>query len=384
MANRFWVGGGSANTWVATGNTNWSATSGGANNASVPGSADTAIFDANSGAGNSVISAGIVIALLNCTGYTGTITHNASVVLQIAGTGTITLVSGMTYTVGNISSSIIRFAGSPTPTQTLFTGGKILGSIQVGSSISTILTLGDALTCAGGIDCETGNFTTAGFAVESLWFLAGFQDLGVQLDTQNTTWTITGNDTQAPNLGGQTVWHAGPINNAGFYYQNGTNSFLKFTDTTANIKTVLDEGGSPNNYPTIWFTGIGIGDYRILGFWGNTLFNSVLVGIQDDNTSAHNLILQSGIFGVFNITNWNVNGVNCSTRIALQSSTPGTQASIIDASGTDASQYITIKDIAASGGATFNATFASNISNNTGWNFLSACPITSSLIPSFF
>jgi hypothetical protein len=56
----------------------------------------------------------------------------------------------------------------------------------------------------------------------------------------------------------------------------------------------------------------------------------------------------------------------------LQSSTAGTQATISDPSGTNDVSYLTIKDINATGGATWNA-FTSNqnvdAGNNAGWDF---------------
>src|SRR3990167_5450854 len=82
-ASRYWVGGGASSNWNATGNTNWSATSGGANNASVPTASDDVFFDSNSGTGNSVISASHSIKSLDCTGYAGTLTHNAIRTLSI-------------------------------------------------------------------------------------------------------------------------------------------------------------------------------------------------------------------------------------------------------------------------------------------------------------
>ena len=55
----------------------------------------------------------------------------------------------------------------------------------------------------------------------------------------------------------------------------------------------------------------------------------------------------------------------------LGSTTPGTQATISDASGTDTVSYLTIKDSNATGGATWNALAITNVDagNNTGWLF---------------
>jgi hypothetical protein len=58
----------------------------------------------------------------------------------------------------------------------------------------------------------------------------------------------------------------------------------------------------------------------------------------------------------------------------LQSTLLGTQATLSDASGTNSVSYLTIQDINATGGATFNAypyNFNSDAGNNTGWNGLS-------------
>lgn len=60
------------------------------------------------------------------------------------------------------------------------------------------------------------------------------------------------------------------------------------------------------------------------------------------------------------------------TQRFLQSDTPGTRATITDPSGTNAATYLTIQDIAATGGATWNAFLSSgnaDAGNNTGWDF---------------
>jgi len=62
----------------------------------------------------------------------------------------------------------------------------------------------------------------------------------------------------------------------------------------------------------------------------------------------------------------------------LQSTLAGTQATISQASGTVNASYLTIQDINATGGATFNALFSNNNANggnNNGWNF-GIVPIT--------
>jgi hypothetical protein len=60
------------------------------------------------------------------------------------------------------------------------------------------------------------------------------------------------------------------------------------------------------------------------------------------------------------------------TQKFLQATTNGSRATLSQASGTVSASYLTIKDSAATGGATFIAsTTNSNVDsgNNTGWNF---------------
>jgi hypothetical protein len=54
----------------------------------------------------------------------------------------------------------------------------------------------------------------------------------------------------------------------------------------------------------------------------------------------------------------------------LQSTTPGTQATISDASGTDSVTYLSVQDSNATGGAVWDATSTTNVNagNNAGWS----------------
>jgi hypothetical protein len=66
----------------------------------------------------------------------------------------------------------------------------------------------------------------------------------------------------------------------------------------------------------------------------------------------------------------------------LQSTTPGTQATLSDSSDTNSVNYLTIRDINATGGAIFEAYVTNNnvnAGNNTGWDFY---PVTNSIYDS--
>jgi hypothetical protein len=58
----------------------------------------------------------------------------------------------------------------------------------------------------------------------------------------------------------------------------------------------------------------------------------------------------------------------------LSATTPGSQATLSDASGTNSVTYLTIQDSNATGGAVWNAYDSTNVNagNNTGWNFTNA------------
>ncbi|MFN4910180.1 MAG: beta strand repeat-containing protein, partial [Flavobacteriales bacterium] len=85
-------------------------------------------------------------------------------------------------------------------------------------------------------------------------------------------------------------------------------------------------------------------------------------------TSNNTYSLQAGRTAT--VTNNISFGAVCFGGVTLQSATVGTQAIITKTSGTVNGQNLTIKDINATGGATYNAYGSTNMGNNTGWNFL--------------
>lgn len=134
MANRFWVGG--TATWDATAGTKWAATSGGAGGQAVPTAADDVFFDAASGANTVTLSASSVARSIDCTGFTGTLSHPAATTISIgdatAGASNIALklVAGMTYTLGDPATSAITFASTSATKQTVAFGGKTVGNLN--------------------------------------------------------------------------------------------------------------------------------------------------------------------------------------------------------------------------------------------------------------
>lgn len=110
----------------------WSTTSGGSADTTKPTASDDVFLDGSSG--NVTIDAASVAKSVTCTGYTGTLTHNA---FSLTVSGNITFVSGMTYTPLNTSVIVLNAAGV-----TLTTGGKLLPSLTSNNT----MTLGDNLS----------------------------------------------------------------------------------------------------------------------------------------------------------------------------------------------------------------------------------------------
>ncbi|MEI6767299.1 MAG: hypothetical protein WCM76_16840, partial [Bacteroidota bacterium] len=69
-------------------------------------------------------------------------------------------------------------------------------------------------------------------------------------------------------------------------------------------------------------------------------------------------------------TDFIANGA-CGNNVSIQSSSNGTKATISKSTGTINVDYVTLKDNQASGGATYNATNTTVISNVSGWNVTS-------------
>lgn len=222
MANRFWVGGGSSTNWNATANTNWSATNGGPNNATVPTSVDDVFFTSLSGAGAKVISANISIQSLDCTGHTGTITHNAAVTLTLAGNGGVfKLVAGMTYTLGNATTSALAFTGT-SGNMLITTGTKVLGNVDFNglggtrtlqdafnTGVLATITLTAGTLDANGQNLSIGAFTAAiGTAVRTLTMGSGNWTVNTNAGTQWNT-SVATNFTL--NAGTSTIISAGGV-----------------------------------------------------------------------------------------------------------------------------------------------------------------------------
>jgi hypothetical protein len=353
MAARFWVGG--TGTWNAASTTNWSATSGGASGASAPVAADTVTFDANSGTGTCTTAAGAVCTsatlnsstlaltlganltqasfftltlgslnlnnnVLSCSQFSSS---NANIRSIAFGTGNITL-TGNNLTIWNTTTATnLTYTGTPLANATYSgaTGTRTV-STSSGSKISLNVSAGADIVTTGG----TSSF----------------------IDLNLTGFSGTFNNV-ARNISGNYIFSATATIQAGAGAQtfNGTSGTQQIT---TNAKTL--------DFP-LTFNGVG-------------------------GTFAFQDALTQGSTRAFTITNGTVQlkaGVtstvgsfvanNASTKY-LQSTTPGTQATISQASGTVTVSDLTIQDSNATGGASWTA-YADyeniDAGNNDGWDF---------------
>ncbi len=168
MANRYWVGG--TATADNTAGSKWSATSGGTGGSSAPTAADDVFFDSNSGSGTVTLASTFAARSVNFTGFVGTLSHPAAVTPSIgdatAGAGNIALLfsSGMTYTIGNATTSAWNLVSTSGTQQSITTNGKTLPSINLNGAGSSYV-LADAVNGAGNITLNAGTFNTANFAI---------------------------------------------------------------------------------------------------------------------------------------------------------------------------------------------------------------------------
>jgi hypothetical protein len=357
MATYYWVGG--SGTWSGTGNTQFAITSGGVATLLNPTSADTVIFDSASGAGTCTTGTGAICSA--ATFNTSTITLSLGGNLSVSNTfnltsGTINLIS-YTLTTGGFSSSnsntrsvdfgtgkiVLTTSGSiwvcSTLTNCTFIGSKNVELTYSGASNVSI----NAGNTAGGSESTAVNFTvTAGSYLLSISNSSSIGSLiftGFIGTLSNNTRTIYGDLTLV----------------SGMTLNAGANAItFRKTSGTQQITTA----GKTIDFPLI-FNGIG-------------------------STFAFQDALTQGSTRAFTITNGTVqlkNGVTSTvggfatsgtTQKILESTLAGSQATLSQASGTVNASYLTIKDINATGGATWNAYVTNNninAGNNVGWDF---------------
>lgn len=430
MANRYWVGG--TGTWDASNTANWSATSGGAGGASVPTSADGAIFNASSGAGVCTIAAVVPCLFMYTSGYTGTIAFGSNKVqiygnnttvfegaatYSITGTplvdlvysgsvGTRTIVSGTPTEANAVSFNITAgtdiIAGPATGKNLDFTGFS--GTLAAGTrTIYGGLTLSSGMTLAATVNnlvfastSASPQFITSNGrvfdnpirfnGVGGVWKLADKLTIaaGRSVTLFNGTFdandkdveigsflTSTGTKTLTLGTGTWVVKDAGTSWNANDATLTVSASTATISMTNASAKTFA---GGGKVWPTLNQGGTGA------------------LTVQQSNTFANitntvqpaTITLTAGTTQT--VTNFTASGTS-GNLITLNSSSAGSRATLLDNSGVVSVSYLSIRDIAATGSADWQA-YTSNgnvdAGNNIGWEFTNPSPILAAEYPVSF
>lgn len=356
MATYYWVGG--TGTWDAVNTANWSATSGGAGGAGAPTPVDAVIFDANSGTGLCTTALGSACSNANLNSLTLGLTLGANHTMSIF-TLTQGVLSLQTFTLQCFAFNA-NFANNRT---IAFGTGNITVTGNNGQVFSTNNSTG--LTITG---TPVVNFTYAGSV--------GTRDIYSAPNEQNAiTINVSAGSDAVRSIG--SLYAFNNINFTGF---SGSFSLVSniqvYGDLTISSGMTIVPSASGIIFNSTSKT-------QNITTSGKTIdvflrFNGV------NSTYVFQDALTQGSTRAFTINNGTVqlkNGVtstvgsfvaNNSNVKFLQSTTPGSQATLSQASGTVNASYLTIKDINATGGAMWNAfTTSGNVDagNNLGWDF---------------
>jgi hypothetical protein len=339
----------------AAGGGNWSA--GGSWVGGVaPTASDDVLLTATSG--NITIDAGAACNSLNCTGYTGTLTHTAAVTLTIgsstAGLTSVALklVSGMTYTLGNTGTSAINFISTSATQQSVDFGSKSCGPItfngsggswQFVSAVSIVQSSSGIITLTAGSLDMNGQTITAG---------------GVNSTNSNTRSLTLGAAAISVGCNGGNLWNL--TTTTGLTFSAGTSTIT----VGANSDNVNFAGGGLS-YNNVIFTngarcGItGVNTFANLSITANLSFHPTIINLQA-NQIVSGLFTFTGISGASQY------------RPMLWTSTLDTQFTLTAASVS--LSYCNFQNIIGAGAATWSGTSVGDGQNNTGIAF--ATPVT--------
>ena len=335
MAKRFWVGG--AGTWDASSTSNWAASTGGAPGASAPIAIDVAIFDANSGNGYTVtLGSNVTVLVVTANAALNATVDFGTNKITVSGNGGQVFRSGF---VAYLGTPVVEFSyAGATGTRTITPG-----TAAVSSNPPTVKILAgtDIVTLVSG---TTGNYKTVDFT--------GFSGT-LSWSSTATNMTVYGDFVISSGMTLPSSTQTGGIVFAG---TGGTQQITTATKTF--------------NFP-LTFSGAG----------GTFAFQDALTQNSTRSFTITNgtVQLKNGVtstVGSFVANNANVK--------FLQSTTLGAQATLSQASGTVNVADLTIRDINAVGGASWNAYTDfenTDAGNNDGWNFSLSPPYSTAEFP---
>ena len=329
-ATQYWVG----NTDNFSDVNAWANASGGvAGSGRVPLPQDSAVFDANSFSGGSQ-TATVDIPRVGSVDFTAA-THSPALALNSNILyGSLTLISGMSLS----GTASLGGAGS----NTLTSAGKSFGVILVNTSGSWLA--GDNITSTGQFNLLSGTFNCNGKTLSAATLAS----------TNSNPRTLSLGAGGLKLTGTGTVWNTGTRTNLTV---NGSTSTVELSNTSSSTKTFAGGGVTLNNLQVD-----GAASNGIITFSGSNTFNNF------DVSANASLKFTASTTQTAQAINWTGTSGHL---ITLQSTSAAHAWTIsVPGGGTVSCDYLSLKDSAATGGATFHAgANSTNVSGNSGWLF---------------
>jgi hypothetical protein len=339
MADRYWVLG--TGSWSSTNTVNWSDTSGGLGGFSVPTAADNVFFDVNSNVGTTAFTVTMANTPRVCNDFTAS---GLDGMMTLAGTAIGLTVSGnLTFQATNFTRTYTGTTtfNATTTGKTITTNGVsfganvtfngVVGSWSLGSAFSgtAIILTNGTLNLAGYTTTLSLRFTTA-TGTKNLTFNGG-------------TIVCTGATTTAFNN----------VNPTNFTTTAGTGTGT-ISMTSASAKTFVG-GGSTFNCT------LNQGGAGALTITGSNTFNDITNTVQPAS-----ILFTAGTTSTF--TNFSLSGT-AGNLITVGSDTAASHT-LSKASGTVSSDFLSISQSTATGGAGWYAgANSTDGGNNSGWIF---------------
>ncbi len=368
-ADYYWVGG--TGNWAEL--DRWATTSGGTvKHPQIPTANDNVFFDANSfNAANQVVTINVSTAFcknMSWTGVSNTPILRGPVTASIVSYGSMTLVAGMRFEfVGDVT-----FQGTSTGNTLTAAGQKFSKNLTFDNTGGEWI-FQDAIAIDSNLVLKNGILRTNSKAVNANRVIANCGTSGT-LDLGNSTMTLSG----------------------AFHYTLGYN-FYTFLIEPWRTKTVT--GGTHSIVCTSPFAWVRVGEFAYQGAINPVFINEIRFSattgssILQNNSNAvttvgtarftsngkiltnpltiNNLVLSSGksyefeSSKTFNIGNLSATGT-CTSTILLKSVDAGAPATL-SSTGNIKANFVTLKDIASTGGGTFTANNSVKIGITTGW-----------------
>ena len=342
-------------------------------------------------------TSGDAVKNLSFTGFTGSVT---------ARTNNLTIYGNCTFNgSGTVPTSAAAYVFSASSgTQSLTTNGNTINApITISGSGTGVVQMADnltmgstrSLTLNGGAFDTNGNTFSGATSIISSGGSTIIKNLNTTIQFIHTAGNIT---LGANNTLGAYLFAAGNLDLGGFtlsipsYQSNAGTKNITFNGGTMAISAATTSAF--NNSTSTGFTttaGSGIGKISMTASTAKTFIgggSTFYCTLSNDGAGALTITGANTFTGIANgspstsfvfpssttttLSNWSVSG-SLGNIVTITSSTSGTAATISQATGIITSNYLSLKDSAATGGATWYAgANSTNVSGNSGWIFSNA------------